>query len=312
MKRLFKQLGIALILVLTLILFSACKKIDYKGKEYKIFYMDGSTILDLSPNSYKSGESIALANYDKIGFEGWYDNKELSGKAYISISESDYGNLVFYAKIVESRYNIHYYYGDQELTFELNSYVQGVITTLPKYELAGYNFEGWYLNSDFSGDKVSVINKNTVGDINLYAKMEKNDNLADLLNFDKLNVTMKVQAVGSRGPSPTVVDIKHNGSLWSFEDDNYDDPFYYDEETGRAYAKDVNEYKEYWQASENESLYELIESYIGSVLFENIQASAFEKKDGTFVCKDPAKQGNAIYDELKVLKSKKDARETDK
>lgn len=39
---------------------------------------------------------------------------------------------------------------------------------------SGYRFVGWYLNEDFSGDEVTVLDSNLTGDIKLYAKWDSN------------------------------------------------------------------------------------------------------------------------------------------
>lgn len=55
------------------------------------------------------------------------------------------------------------------------SYKEGETVFLVEPTKDNYEFAGWYLKSDFSGDSVSVISNKTTGNITLYAKWESND-----------------------------------------------------------------------------------------------------------------------------------------
>ncbi len=54
-------------------------------------------------------------------------------------------------------------------------YTSGETVFLLEPTRSNYSFGGWYLNSDFSGDKISVISNKTTGDIVIYAKWESNE-----------------------------------------------------------------------------------------------------------------------------------------
>lgn len=55
------------------------------------------------------------------------------------------------------------------------SYIEGETTFLKNPIKDNAVFGGWYLKSDFSGDKLELISNKTTGDITLYAKWESND-----------------------------------------------------------------------------------------------------------------------------------------
>lgn len=55
------------------------------------------------------------------------------------------------------------------------SYVEGETVFLVEATRDNYEFGGWYLKSDFSGESVSVISNKTTGNITLYAKWKNND-----------------------------------------------------------------------------------------------------------------------------------------
>lgn len=46
---------------------------------------------------------------------------------------------------------------------------------LPNLNISGYTFRGWYLNEDFSGDKVTMIPQDASGDLVFYADIEANE-----------------------------------------------------------------------------------------------------------------------------------------
>ena len=71
------------------------------------FYANGE-LLDELETTYNIEESIELPTYVEQGyvFEGWYDNEEFEGDPITSIDLGNYGNKVFYAKMVETDYNL--------------------------------------------------------------------------------------------------------------------------------------------------------------------------------------------------------------
>ena len=67
-------------------------------------------------------------------------------------------------------YNVTLNAGDGELTAQLTSYVCGEGAILPECTLEGYEFVGWYENSEFIGSPVTQIKANEIGDKVYYAK----------------------------------------------------------------------------------------------------------------------------------------------
>ncbi len=123
--------------------------------------------------TFALGEASGREGYT---FAGWYDNPDFEGDAVTEIPQGSTGDMTFYAKWVPISYTI---------TYELNGGTNAegnpesyTIEDLPIDLLdpvkTGYEFDGWYYNSDFSGDQVSGIY--TLGsdvDVTLYAKWEK-------------------------------------------------------------------------------------------------------------------------------------------
>ena len=76
---------------------------------------------------------------------------------------------------VANTYNITYYNGEVKLEgLEPSSYVYGIGTELPTYEMNGYTFEGWYSDETLE-TKVEKITETDLEDKVLYAKMVRNE-----------------------------------------------------------------------------------------------------------------------------------------
>ena len=67
-------------------------------------------------------------------------------------------------------YNVTLNAGEGSVNGELTSYVCGEGAVLPTCSMPGYDFVGWYTTSDFSGEAVTEIKSNELGDKTFYAK----------------------------------------------------------------------------------------------------------------------------------------------
>ncbi|MGM9603445.1 MAG: InlB B-repeat-containing protein [Faecousia sp.] len=150
-----------------------------------------------------------------LTFAGWYDNAACEGEPYDFSRKLD-GNITLYA---DWRPNVTVDFGgaqgqalyvadrryeeidgetveivDSELIFpgNENEFAQFTYTTrklgdtaleiiLPNYD--GYDFFGWYLTSDFSGDPVDPTEYVLTGGVTFYARWEKNAILTYELNY---------------------------------------------------------------------------------------------------------------------------------
>ena len=94
------------------------------------------------------------------------------GTSYaLEASYTQEAELQLYPTWTPIEYNITYHNIDDATHTNPATYtVETPTITLQAPTKAGYTFEGWYLQSDFSGDKVTQIAKGTTGDIALYAK----------------------------------------------------------------------------------------------------------------------------------------------
>ena len=132
-----------------------------------------------NPEKYKTGKAVPLYAPAKSGcvFAGWYTEADFRESSKISeIPANAAQDYMLYAKWLDeanATYKIHYvlngginsisnpsgYYGDEEV---------GLVPA----KKAGYRFDGWFLDADFTVP-ADNIKAGTTGDITVYAKYTK-------------------------------------------------------------------------------------------------------------------------------------------
>src|SRR5690554_6831380 len=127
--------------------------------------------------TYNVEDEISLPVYEKAGynFVGWYDNSNLFGSPITNIEKGRTGALNLYGKwseeIIEYVYNINYelngghFPGAYPTQYSMNEE-----TLLPAPVRSGYQFAGWYNNSELTGDAITKITIGSVFDKTFYAK----------------------------------------------------------------------------------------------------------------------------------------------
>lgn len=135
--------------------------------------LDGE-LTTTEPSTYFEGYSYSLPTPKRDGYQfmGWYLNSEYTGEKIESITESTKGNLELYAKWAQE-FSIDYNTSGGTLESKIQSYLEGEELTLPIPTRDNYEFKGWYLNSEYTGEKIETITKDTKGDLELYAKWAK-------------------------------------------------------------------------------------------------------------------------------------------
>lgn len=147
------------------------------------------TLPDESPADYSAedfpldlpvlDECVIGAGEDavKYSFAGWYTDPDFSGSAITAIDEGiPFADLTLYAKwdIVEE-YAISYDFRGLESVDNPNPETIA-ISDLPfellPATLAGYEFVGWYLDPDYSGEPVTSIPAGLTEGMALYGKFE--------------------------------------------------------------------------------------------------------------------------------------------
>ena len=183
--------------------------------EYKItFNSNGGN--SVSEKTYTAEDTVAFSETTKTGytFVGWYESTDFVGDAVTVLDVGNFGHKTYYAKWEAITYEIIYesnggsYIDPQYYNIEI------AISNLPTPTRDGYNFAGWYQNSDFSGAQVAEIAMGTYGDIQLYAKWNLisytitfNVNGGDSL----ANMTFTIESEWFRLPEPTRTGFAFDG-----------------------------------------------------------------------------------------------------
>ena len=155
--------------------------------DYIITYkLNGGTNAPENPASYNvETETITLKDPVKPGytFAGWYMAEDFTGGAVTKITQGSTGNITLYAKWELESYTITY-----ELDGGTNApenpagyNVETGTITLKDPAKAGYTFEGWYKDGEFT-TQVTEITQGTTGNITLYAKWLENYTITYELN----------------------------------------------------------------------------------------------------------------------------------
>lgn len=188
------------------------------------YYVDGE-VIELEPNIYEEGEEMVLptpliAPGSQQSFDGWYLNKNYIGEKIKAIDKSMTKDIVVYGKLVEQKdtYTITYRNGGAFLDLTPNTYQRGDTFALPKLTIDDGDFLGWYTTADFTGEQVTSITSDMIGDIVLYAKTETfTPDLADALNKD--NYTYVVRMIGD-GQTVDYTYLFHQGDVYYKDSDD--------------------------------------------------------------------------------------------
>lgn len=146
-------------------------------KEYQIKYnLNGGDSEEVLVDNFTKTDTITLPTLVKEGyiFIGWYMTPDFSGESITKIDGSIERDLELYAKFTEVTFQITY-------NLDGGSFIDTYPTTFTKGETVelvaptknGYQFIGWYTDSNFTDttiiNKIREYNQN----ITLYAKWEK-------------------------------------------------------------------------------------------------------------------------------------------
>ncbi len=154
-------------------------------------------------------------------FGGWYTTSDFSGDAVTTLTSSTIqtgGVLTLYAQWNLNPYTITYtvndgtyadgYTATESYTIESDTITLPTASDITK---TGYTFDGWYTESDFSGDSVTEIASGSTGDVALYAKWTiitytiSYENLDGATNssYNKTNYTVTSSAITLYSASKT-------------------------------------------------------------------------------------------------------------
>lgn len=148
----------------------------WSKNNYTIVYknMEDATNHPNNPTSYSvETPTFSLNNptKDNFVFEGWHLKQDFSDEKVTTIYAGTTGDLLLYANWLPVSYNITYVlnggYNDEKNPSNYNP--ESIIRLAPPVR-DFYNFEGWYLDSEFSNGPVNTITLGSSGDKTFYAK----------------------------------------------------------------------------------------------------------------------------------------------
>ena len=196
--------------------------ITLSGKtQYTVTYSKGnySTENDITDNKVYG---TALTLKDKGNFTrehytqtAWNTNANgTGGTSYaLKASYTQEAELQLYPTWTPIEYKITYHNIDGAThTNPANYTIETSTITLQAPTRERYTFEGWYLQSDFSGDKVTQIAQGSTGNLNLYAKWSETKYSVNIYsNNSNYGLTTPSGATWV-GPTPVEINaIPHNG-----------------------------------------------------------------------------------------------------
>jgi uncharacterized repeat protein (TIGR02543 family) len=137
--------------------------------------MNGGTNDENNPlSSTIESEPITLADPTKTGytFGGWYTESTFDTRV-TEITQGSTGNKEFWAKWELAEYTITYHDGEDIVALSPSTYKYTIGATIDAtLTRAGYTFAGWYDNSGLTGEAVTSIPTDAIGNKDLYAKWE--------------------------------------------------------------------------------------------------------------------------------------------
>ena len=283
LKRLSKLFLLVFVLLFTFTI-SGCTNNQGDGQEYSIIYINGTTVVDLEPRTYISGEVTKLPSLGE-DFTGWYTNKELDGAPVNEIKANSTGNLIFYTNYnleKEVFYFVVFKDYDNKVLKE-ESVKENESATAPSAPTReGYEFIGW--SEDFS----NVTNDLTV--VALYKEVGKDIVLYFKNVFENCgNFKLEYKCTDNEeyNSNETYLYAK-NGVAYAYQDwyDNLYVDYYYKDVNGlMVYLVDNGDgtYEKFVEGSE---VFDIVHEYFYTIKYTEISNEDFTYSDNCYTAKE--------------------------
>lgn len=179
-----KALFFLIILTGSLFLTSCFNNNETDNNIYKIEYYVNDELVELSPNIYVSDLMTYLPDYSEEGhvFSGWYNNSNLTGITYNTISEGQTGDKKFYATLLKEYELTLNFYGGNEVLYQKVFTKNDEIILPTNVEYEGHIFDGWYDSED--GNRVYKVDVGTEENKIFYAMYTFMPSIVYNLNLD--------------------------------------------------------------------------------------------------------------------------------
>lgn len=171
-RNLFVSLVALMLLLCCSVLFVACHDEGGAGGNnsttYRVTFKSDGRNYDIV--LVEEGETVMFPTApekDGYTFDGWYSD-EACTQEYTAFAVSQ--SIDVYAKFTANVYTITYEVDGGTNPNTASTFTVEDKVTLADAQKSGYTFDGWYLNAEYTEDKVTEIPKGTIGNITLYAK----------------------------------------------------------------------------------------------------------------------------------------------
>ncbi len=196
-------------------------------------------------------------------------------------------------------HSITYYSDGKIIEHTPSTYLEGQGMVLTPLEKTGFVFEGWYENSNFSGEKIESISADSTKDYTLYAKWSKSNDSTSSLNealnnMDNYSYVFSYVSKDGEDSYTSSCEV-YNNSLKSVYESEYgvtteyiafvDDMYYY-------YGEDID--GSFYAIPATDYYYEQYISYIDIVDLESLNPTLFTLQNGTYQLKDSSKTNEVV------------------
>lgn len=145
-------------------------------KTYNITYhLGGGINAEDNPTEFNERTlplTLKAPTRDGFTFGGWYQNPAYSGNQVTTIDAGTEKNVSLWAKWNTIEYSVSYVLNGGTNSDQNVAKYSILDTPVKLYNPTrdGYLFEGWFASSDFSGERMTYLSKDNLGDVTLHAK----------------------------------------------------------------------------------------------------------------------------------------------
>ena len=145
-------------------------------KTYNITYhLGGGINAEDNPTEFNERTlplTLKAPTRDGFTFGGWYQNPAYSGNQMTTIDAGTEKNVSLWAKWNAIEYSVSYVLNGGTNSDQNVAKYSILDTPVKLYNPTrdGYLFEGWFASSDFSGERMTYLSKDNLGDVTLHAK----------------------------------------------------------------------------------------------------------------------------------------------
>lgn len=145
-------------------------------KTYNITYhLGGGENAESNPQTFNEKTlplTLKAPTRDGFTFGGWYQNPACSGNQMTTIDAGTEKNVSLWAKWNAIEYSVSYVLNGGTNSDQNVAKYSILDTPVKLYNPTrdGYLFEGWFASSDFSGERMTYLSKDNLGDVTLHAK----------------------------------------------------------------------------------------------------------------------------------------------